>query len=130
VGNEFTGPQHLQRLLDRHPRLTAVVAHMGAPEYAEFLTLVEAHPNTRLDTTMVFTSFFDSEAPYPDELLLRLADLGDRVVFGSDFPTIPYAYLEQLEGLVRVSQRHPRLGGDWLRRVCWHNGVDLFGRPD
>lgn len=127
VGNEFTGPEHLERLLTRHPRLTAVVAHMGAPEYAEFLTLVEAHENTRLDTTMVFTEFFEQEAPYPDSLLPRLADLGGRVLFGSDFPTIPYPYLEQLSGLARLGERHPGLGDDWLRRVCWHNAVELFG---
>lgn len=127
VGNEFTGPEHLERLLRRHPRLTAVVAHMGAPEYAEFLGLVEAHENTRLDTTMVFTEFFDREAPFPGGLLPRLADLGDRVLLGSDFPTIPYPYLEQLSGLARLVERHPGLGEDWLRRVCWHNGVKLFG---
>jgi len=127
VGNEFTGPEHLERLLRRHPRLTAVIAHMGAPEYAEFLALAEAHEHTRLDTTMVFTRFFDEEAPYPDELLARLADLGDRVLFGSDFPTIPYPYLEQLAGLTRLAERHPSLGEDWLRCVCWHNGVELFG---
>ncbi len=102
---------------------------MGAPEYAEFMALVEDHENTRLDTTMVFTTFFDAEAPYPDELLPRLADLGDRVLFGSDFPTIPYPYLEPLDGLVRLSERHAGLGEDWLRRVCWHNGVELFGLP-
>ncbi len=127
VGNEFTGPEHLERLLRRHPRLTAVIAHMGAPEYAEFLALAEAHDNTHLDTTMVFTSFFDQESPYPDHLLPRLAALGDRVLFGSDFPTIPYPYLEQLAGLTRLAERHAGLGEDWLRRVCWHNGVELFG---
>jgi predicted TIM-barrel fold metal-dependent hydrolase len=129
VGNEFTGPEHLERLLRRHPRLTAVIAHMGAPEYAEFLALAETYENTRLDTTMVFTEFFDREAPYPDDLLPRLADLGDRVLFGSDFPTIPYPYLEQLDGLARLAGRHPGLGEDWLRRVCWHNAVQLFGLP-
>jgi hypothetical protein len=127
VGNEWTGPGHLERLLRRHPRLTAVVAHMGAPEYAEFLALVEAHEHLRLDTTMVFTGFFDAEAPYPDELLARLADLGDRVLLGSDFPTLPYPYLDQLEGLARVARRHPRLGDEWLRQVCWHNAAELFG---
>lgn len=127
VGNEFTGPEHLERLLRRHPRLTAVVAHMGAPEYAEFLGLAERHENVRLDTTMVFTSFFDAEAPYPDDLLPRLVAMGDRVLFGSDFPTIPYPYLEQLEGLARLADRHPGLSEEWLRRVCWHNAVDLFG---
>lgn len=130
VGNAFTGPEHLERLLRRHPRLPVVVAHMGAPEYAEFLTLAETYEHTRLDTTMVFTDFFDADAPYPDDLLPRLADLGDRVLLGSDFPTIPYPYLEQLDGLRRVSERHPGLGEEWLRRVCWHNGVELFGLPD
>ena len=83
---------------------------MGAPEYAEFLALVEAHENTRLDTTMVFTEFFDAEAPYPDDLLPRLADLGDRVLLGSDFPTIPYPYREQLDGLTRLSRASSRAG--------------------
>lgn len=127
VGNEFTGPEHLSRLLRRHPRLTAIVAHMGAPEYADFLLLAEGHPNVRLDTTMVFTRFFDAQAPYPDSLLPRLATLGDRVLFGSDFPTIPYPYREQLDGLARLAERHAALDDDWLRAVCWHNAAALFG---
>ena len=127
VGNDFTGPEHLERLLVRHPRLAVVIAHMGAPEYAEFLTLAETYEHTRLDTTMVFTDFFDQEAAYPGDLLPRLADLGDRVLLGTDFPTIPYPVLEQLEGLGRLGERHPGLGEEWLRRVCWHNGVELFG---
>ena len=127
VGNDFTGPEHLERLLVRHPRLAVVIAHMGAPEYAEFLTLAETYEHTRLDTTMVFTDFFDQDAAYPDDLLPRLADLGDRVLLGTDFPTIPYPVLEQLEGLGRLGDRHPGLGDEWLRRVCWHNGVELFG---
>ena len=65
VGNEFTGPDPLRRVLARFPRLAVVVAHMGAPEYAEFLALAERHERVCLDTTMVFTDFFDAEAPYP-----------------------------------------------------------------
>ena len=101
------GPSPLRRVLERHPRLTAVVAHMGAPEYAEFLALAERYERTCLDTTMVFTDFFDAEAPYPDALLPRLADLGDKVLFGSDFPTIPYPYAHQLEALQRLRDREP-----------------------
>lgn len=127
VGNEFTGPEHLARLLRRHPRLPAIVAHLGAPEYDEFLALAEAYETLRLDTTMAFTGFFDAEAPYPDNLLPRLAAMGDRVLLGSDFPTIPYPYREQLDGLARLAERHPALDEAWLRRVCWHNAVDLFG---
>jgi predicted TIM-barrel fold metal-dependent hydrolase len=121
VGNAYTGPGSTARVLRRHPRLRLVMAHMGAPEVTEFLALAETFDEVRLDTTMVFTDFFP---PYPRELLPRLADLGDRVLLGTDFPTIPYPYLHQLEGLARLD-----LGDDWLRKVCWENGAGLFGVP-
>ena len=44
------------------------------------------------------------------------------MLLGTDFPTIPYPYAHQLEGLARLD-----LGDDWLRAVCWDNGVGLFG---
>ena len=126
VGNAFTGPGPLEAVLRRFPRLTAVVAHLGAPEYDGFLALAETFDRVHLDTTMVFTDFFDEAAgAFPAADLPRLVDLGDRVLLGSDFPTIPYPYSHQLEALARLG-----LGDDWLRAVCWHNGARLLGeRP-
>jgi len=46
----------------------------------------------------------------------RLADLGDRIVLGSDFPNIPYAYAEQIEAIGRWA-RDERLGTSFLRAV-------------
>jgi predicted TIM-barrel fold metal-dependent hydrolase len=130
VGSEFTGPEHLARLLRRHPGLSAIVAHLGAPEYAEFLDLAERHEDVRLDTTMVFTDFFEAEGPFPGSLLPRLAALGDKVLLGTDFPTIPYPYVHQLEALARLRDRHSALDDAWLRKVLWSNAVGLFGeRP-
>jgi predicted TIM-barrel fold metal-dependent hydrolase len=122
VPNAFTGPAPLERVLHRWPRLAVVVAHLGAPEYVEFLELAERFERVYLDTTMAFTDFFEQMAPYPSALLPRLADLGDKVLLGSDFPTIPYPYRHQLESLERLG-----LGEHWLRAVCWDNGVRLFG---
>ena len=123
VGNAFTGPDPLAAVLRRFPRLVAVVAHLGAPEYEGFLRLAERYDRVHLDTTMVFTDFFDDAAgAFPAAALPRLADLGDRVLLGSDFPTIPYPYVHQLEALARLD-----LGEDWLRAVCWHNGARLLG---
>lgn len=121
VGNEFTGPESTRRVLREHPRLPLVIAHMGAPECREFLELAEAHERVVLDTTMVFTDFFGVE--YPPDLLPRLVDLQPKVLLGSDFPTIPYPYVHQLHGLAALD-----LGDDWLRDVCWNNGVRIFGR--
>ena len=71
---------------------------------------------------MVFTDFFEPRRRTRADLLPRLRDLQAKVLLGSDFPTIPYPYAHQLEGLARLG-----LGDDWLRDVCWHNGVRLFG---
>jgi predicted TIM-barrel fold metal-dependent hydrolase len=124
IGNEYTGPDPLRNVLARHPGLTVIVAHLGAPEYAEFLDVAMVYPRVWLDTTMVFTDFFEGIGGFPAELMPRLVDLGDRILLGTDFPAIPYPYLHQLEALARLD-----LGEQWLRAVCWDNAVRLFGEP-
>ncbi|MCX3063198.1 amidohydrolase family protein [Streptomyces beihaiensis] len=118
---KHTGPEPVARVLARHPRLPIVVAHMGMPEYGEFLDLAERYPEVRLDTTMAFTDFAERISPFPAAERARLADLGDRVLFGSDFPNIPYPYVHQLEVIERLG-----LGSDWVRAVCHGNGAALF----
>jgi hypothetical protein len=119
---KHTGPEPVARVLARHPRLRLIVAHMGMPEYEGFLGLAERYPEVRLDTTMAFTDFSERFAPFPRHALPRLAELGDRILLGSDFPNIPYPYVHQLHGLERLG-----LGDDWLRAVCHDNGARLFG---
>jgi predicted TIM-barrel fold metal-dependent hydrolase len=123
VAAGFTGPRPMGDVLARHPRLTAVIAHLGAPEYEGFLDLAERYERVGLDTTMAFTDFFEAAAPYPRSLDARLRDLGlaGKVLLGSDFPNIPYPYAHQLEALARLD-----LGDDWLRAVCWHNAARLI----
>jgi uncharacterized protein len=118
----YTGPDGIAALLARHPNLRLVIAHMGLPEYTEFLDLAERWPSVHLDTTMVFTDFTDSTAPFPAHELPRLRSLQDRILFGSDFPNIPYPYIDALLALSRLD-----LGDDWLRDVCYHNAARVFG---
>jgi uncharacterized protein len=123
VPGPYTGPGPFGAVLARHPRLAAIIAHLGTPEFGGFFDLVERYPNARLDTTMAFTDFFQAMTPYPRSLDRRLVDLGlaGKVLLGSDFPNIPYPYAHQLDALARLG-----LGDDWLRAVCWHNAVALF----
>ena len=121
-----TPPWKRKRPAGPTTKLTAVVAHLGAPEYGEFLDLAERYPRVHLDTTMVFTDFFEAAAPFPRELLARLAGMPERIVLGSDFPNIPYPYAHQLEALERLRDKDPRLDDDWLRTVCWFNGQRLL----
>lgn len=121
---QFTGPAGIEKLLARFPRLRLVIAHMGLPEYAEFLDLADRYERLHLDTTMAFTAFTETTHPFPPELRPRLLDLGDRVVFGSDFPNIPYSYAEAVQAVIDLD-----LGAVWLRGVLHDNASRLLDLP-
>jgi uncharacterized protein len=122
AGTEFTGPGPVTGLLRQHPDLPLVIAHLGAPDYAEFLRLAVAHDRVALDTTMAFTGHF---AAFPPAELPLLRDLGEagKILLGSDFPNIPYPYARQVAGLADLG-----FGDAWLRAVCWDNPVRLLGQ--
>lgn len=125
VGTAHTGPAPFTALLARHPGLTAIVAHLGAPDYEDFLRLAARHERVYLDTTMIFTGFLDRSAPFPARALPLLEDLGNggKILLGSDFPNIPYPYARQISGLAGLG-----FGDRWLRAVCWDSPTRLF-RP-
>lgn len=116
-----TGPEPIRRLLRRYPHLPLIVAHMGMPEYADFLDICESFANVRLDTAMVFTAFTDATMPFPPDQRPRLRQLGDRVLFGSDFPNIPYRYVDALRALDDLG-----VDDSWLRKVLYHNAAEMF----
>jgi hypothetical protein len=110
-------------VLQRHPQLTAVIAHLGMPEYDDFLGFADRYANVHVDTTMAFVDFFDATESrrLGRALAPRLAALQHKVLFGTDFPNIPYDYAHQIEVLQRLD-----LGDDWMRAVLWENGVRLM----
>ncbi|MGV1037183.1 MAG: amidohydrolase family protein [Candidatus Nanopelagicales bacterium] len=124
VPGEYTGPAPIRDVLAAHPGLQLIVAHMGAPEYGDFMDLADRYTGVRLDTTMAFTAFMNQLAPFPYALKDRLRDAGLRgdVLFGSDFPNIPYPYAEAVDSLAELG-----LGDAWLREVLWGAGARLFG---
>lgn len=122
---EFTGPAPIYELVDRHPELVLIIAHMGMPEYKEFATLAHQAPHVYLDTTMVGTDYVQRNfAPVPEDYCETMAQLADKVVLGTDFPTIPYRYSHQIEVLHNWG-----LGDAWMRNVLWHNPAKLLRSP-
>jgi uncharacterized protein len=120
-GDEYCGPDALRTLLERYPDVLLVVAHLGMPDVRGFVALAEAAPTVRLDTSMTMT-----DPPYfaevPPDVLERLRALSDRVVFGSDFPTIPHPYAAQVRGLAALE-----LDPAGLRGVLHDNAARLLG---
>ena len=93
----FTGVARFRRVLTRFPRLTVIVAHMGAFESEAFLALLDAHPNLYVDTTMALAPAAGryvgaDPGAIADAALVRYQD---RILFGSDFPLVPYDYDEE-----------------------------------
>lgn len=119
----FTGPAYMTEVLDKFPSLQVIVAHMGAPEYIEFLQLADIRDNVYLDTTMSFTDFMNMLAPFPPSYVDQLREVGERgkILFGSDFPNIPYPYEHAVESIERLS-----LGDDWTREVLHAAAARLF----
>jgi len=117
----FTGPGPIGEVLERHPSLVMISAHMGMPQHRHFLGFAERYDNVRVDTTMCFTDFTESGF-LAQRLSPQLVALADKVLFGTDFPSLPYAYAHQIEALARLD-----LGDEWMRKVLWHNAANLFG---
>jgi predicted TIM-barrel fold metal-dependent hydrolase len=95
--DECTGLARFLPVLERVPALRAVVCHMGAFETRGALRLLDRYPGLHLDTTMALTP---ASTPYTgiDPAVVRDDDLvrhADRIVFGSDFPNLPYPYEEE-----------------------------------
>ncbi len=118
--NEFTRLDHLEALLSDFPGLNTILAHMGGYDYEHALDMLDRFPRLMLDTTMIFvrTDVFDSAYPIPCE---RLLPYRDRLLFGSDFPNIPYPYEESVEGLLRLG-----LGDEFLDKVFRENAKRIL----
>jgi uncharacterized protein len=117
----YTQPAYLRALLARHPRLRVVVAHMGAWDCEAYLELAERHETLYLDTTMVFVGFHACD-PFPPPLLARLEAASHKVLFGSDFPNIPYPISHAVRSIGALP-----LSAAAKRRILYDNAAALFG---
>ena len=122
-----TGLDVFAEVMAAHPRLPVVLAHAGMPDFGAALDLVARFPRCHLDTTMVGTAFSEAFAPLPGDWPARLAGVADRVVLGSDFPNIPYAYAEQVRAIAGWAAADDRLGAPFLRSVLHDAPARLLG---
>jgi predicted TIM-barrel fold metal-dependent hydrolase len=103
-----------RRVLERHPTLKLVVPHLGADELPQHFALLDEFEHLHLDTTMALGGWF--EPPLPAAQLARYAD---RILYGTDFPNVPYEWDTELTWLGAQSMaddaRAKILGGNALR---------------
>jgi len=126
AGNEITPvshvratPERLARVLDRHPDLTAVAAHMGGYlEWEGVERLLLGRRNLYLDTS------YCPPAVFPDARMLDFIRRhgADRVLFGTDFP-----FGHAREDLARLQGLG--LTGEEVEMICHGNAERLLGTP-
>jgi predicted TIM-barrel fold metal-dependent hydrolase len=114
--NEHVGAQAFARLMRRFPRLRVIVAHAGADEFDAFFDLCGIYEGVFLDTAMVFNRFLGGPPP-----IQRVLEFQDRVVFGSDFPNIPYRWEAALHAILDL-----RLGRGLEEKLLCTNAARLL----
>lgn len=107
----------LEQVLREFADLKICVPHLGFDEIAAYADLIEKYDNLWLDTTMVIADYFPLEDPL-DLQQFRV----DRVMFGTDFPNIPYAWDRELKRLQAAD-----VPADMLEKILSQNAVEFFG---
>ena len=91
--------------------------HLGADEFDGYARLLERHDNLWLDTTMVAADYFPLKVPR------RLFEVRpDRILYGTDFPNIPYAWDRELKQLLNMKFRDDVEAG-----IVGGNALRLYG---
>jgi hypothetical protein len=124
VANGHVGIVKLRPVLERYPDLKLQVPHLGSYEYLPFFDLVRDYPNVYFDTAMIFVG---SKGPFPDRfdfetMLDAFLEIQDHVMFGSDFPNIPYRYdvaLNSISGL--------QIPEDTKHKIYFDNAAKFYG---
>jgi uncharacterized protein len=115
--NEHVGARAFARLMRRFPRLNVIVAHSGADEFDAFFDLCGLYDGVYLDTAMVFNKFLGGPPP-----IQRVLEFQDRVVYGSDFPNIPYRVESAIQSIFDM-----RLGRALEEKLLCTNAARILG---
>ncbi|MCG8567773.1 MAG: amidohydrolase family protein [Desulfobacterales bacterium] len=107
----------VERVLNRFPGLKLCVPHLGVGEIPEYAELIEKYDTLYLDTAMAITNYF----PLPNRIPLSHYRL-DRVMYGSDYPNIPYAWDRELKFLANEG-----LSQEELDLISHGNAQRFFG---
>lgn len=112
-----SGVKHFEKIIGKYPNMTFVVPHLGYEEVDEFFALLKDYPNLYLDTTMAIANFLPGVVK-PEQIVTH----ADRLIFGTDFPNIPYEWSREKNNLLEM-----KIGKENEEKVFWKNATALLG---
>lgn len=116
---ELCDVDRVEAVLRAYPKLRLCIPHLGANEERGYGRLLERYDNLWLDTTMAVADYFPAHVPF-DAVRCRM----DRLMYGTDFPNLPYAWDRELKRLLQLG-----LSEDELRGLLRENALGFLGRP-
>jgi len=127
VGSPYVGYKYFEKFMRKFPDIKVQVAHFGGFEYKKFLTILQEYAEIYFDTTMIFIeeNVFDDEVEKSlggiDDVKLILEEHKDKILWGTDFPNIPYDYDSAKDSLLRFD-----LSKDFYTKVFFTNAKKLY----
>ena len=112
----FCGADKVEQVLNDYPELKLCIPHMGADEWEGFRRLHFEYDNLWLDTTMTLSEYL-----FPDYFPELHEMRADRIIFGTDYPNIPYAWDRELKRLSEMN-----LPEESLALILGQNAKTLF----
>jgi predicted TIM-barrel fold metal-dependent hydrolase len=126
---QFADPFAFAAVMEAHPRLHLLLAHLGGASWHQVRDFAAAFPSVSFDLCEIIAWTGAPGAPTADELGRLIHDIGaDRVLFGTDFPWYDLdRTIDQLMGLPHLCDEERRgiLGENAIRRM----GLDLGQAP-
>ncbi len=109
----------IERVLRNYPHLKLCVPHLGVDEFDAYAALLTRYDNLWLDTTMTLADYLPYAWPW------RLLEMRpERILYGTDFPNLPYAWDREIRRLCKA-----KLSDATLTRILGETARELYGLP-
>ncbi len=98
----YVGIEPFEELLASYPDLRVCCAHMGTYDTEAFLGLAREYETVYLDTTFAMSTRATETMGFDPGSIddATLIELSDSIMYGSDFPNVPYPYRAERAGLL------------------------------
>lgn len=106
----------VEKILNQYPKLKLCVPHFGADEFGEYIRMMNTYDNLWTDNTMMLADYFPGiQVPAVN------AFRKDRVMYGTDFPNIPYAWDREIKLIKKMNFEK-----EFLDNLMFKNAVEFY----
>ena len=126
-GSPYVGADAFEELLESYPELRVCCAHMGTYETDRFLEFAREYEGVYLDTTFAMSTSAPETMGFDPSSIsdAALVECSGSIMYGSDFPNIPYPYREERAHL--LERELPR---ETARDIFYRTALEYLGLED